>query len=214
MRSRTKRVMRWTSSSPARNGLAERLTSRVTGFFHELGHADSTVEVHVVAASTILAGAQGLVADGVPRGRIFLHAGLIRALSDEELDFVLAHEVAHIHCGHNVATATLAATRAIFDSHAQRDSGLRFVLTLWDVWRVLRASHGDLPPSAALTRSQELAADALAVKVTGKPDVARAALSKLVGGNLDAPSHEWEVFDRKLRLPVFSMRERLARLTP
>ncbi|MBW4697775.1 MAG: M56 family metallopeptidase [Aphanocapsa lilacina HA4352-LM1] len=83
---------------------------------------------------------------GVLRPRIYLSSWLVERLSAVEIEQVLAHELAHIARSDNlialVATALMGATA--------------FLPTSWQAVR-------------ALLRERELAADELAVAVTGKP---------------------------------------------
>ena len=102
--------------------------------------------------------------------------------------------------------------RALIDGEARRDDDVKLLLLAWDVWKVIRAFQGHLPPTATTTRANELEADALAVWLTRDKEAAKSALLRIVGNDPDAPSHVWEVFGTTMPLPALSMRDRLAAL--
>ena len=64
-----------------------------------------------------------------------------------------------------------------------------------------------MPPNAETLRNQEYEADRVAVSITGDLTSATTCLSKLVGNNMNAPSHIWELFDKAV--PAMTMGERI-----
>jgi hypothetical protein len=68
-----------------------------------------------------------------------------------------------------------------------------------------------LPPNVLLLRDQEYEADAFAVRcITGDLSAAKTCLWKLSGGNLNGPSHEWELIG--IRLPAMTLQQRIDEL--
>ncbi len=68
-----------------------------------------------------------------------------------------------------------------------------------------------LPPNAETLREQEYEADKLAVlELTHDLGNAIACLTKLCNGDLDSPSHNWELFGNEV--PAMTMRQRIATL--
>jgi Zn-dependent protease with chaperone function len=185
----------------------EDLLARVNELTPRFGHSDSAIEVVVSPDLHLAATAQGLTLGGIPTGTITVSTGILRALTTEEIDFVLGHEITHIARNHLFGRGLLAAVRAVADALAVDEPGLQKMLVGYDIAKLVQLFTGELPMGAALTKDQETEADARAVFATGNPTAARSVLRKLAGQNLDGPSHLWEVFD--IELPVMSIRERL-----
>jgi len=177
-----------------------------------LGCSSAAVLVEVTFDGKLLAGAQGGNLNGHAVGRVIVDDYLLRLLPDEELEFVLAHEVAHIFRNHFASTLTTAVVREVVEDAAREDATIKAVLLAWDVWKVIRAVGGELSPAASTTRHNEFEADAYAVWLIGDKEIAKRSLLRLVGNDLDAPSHTWEVFGQTMPRPVLSMRERIAGL--
>jgi len=81
-------------------GLREDLQARLEKFLRALGARETIVELKVIGERRCLAGAQGMMISGVAVGRVFVSLGILSRLSREEIDFVLAHEAAHICLNH------------------------------------------------------------------------------------------------------------------
>jgi Zn-dependent protease with chaperone function len=186
------------------------LTAKVDQYLRRLGC--TTPAVVVMVTTDGLATAAGITMFGVSFGQISVSKSLLATLSadPEALDFVLAHEVAHIWESHLVAKGAFAIARAMLDQEAKTDPVLLTMLAAWDVAKVVLFAGGNLPIDAALTKEQELDADALAARLVGSVDAGHRALLTLVGGNRSAPSHTWEVF--QTAAPVMTVGERLAAL--
>lgn len=188
------------------------LTSRCESLLHRLGCSRAAIVVEITSDGKLLAGALGLNLNGFAIGRVIIDDRLLKALPYDELEFVLAHEVSHIFRNHLADSLTAAAVRALIEGEACKDDDVKLLLLAWDVWKVIRALQGHLPPTAATTRANELEADALAVWLTRDKAAARRSLLRIVGNDPDAPSHVWEVFGTTMPLPALSMRDRLAAL--
>jgi hypothetical protein len=185
------------------------LQARANHFLHLRGKRS---DVSVLLSEDV----EGAFADGHcvgdrAQGQIGFGTGLLEKLTPDEVDFVLAHEVVHIaenhvlphRVPHLVETLVLDIGPLIIPELA----ALRFP---WDVVRTGRfvAHHPD--SRERITEQQEYAADAGAVRLTGKLEPAVSALTKLVDGDLSAMSHGWIVFTAAL--PIMTMGERIAKL--
>ena len=188
------------------------LITRCESLLHRLGCSRASIVVEITSDGKLIAGALGLNFNGVATGRVIIDDQLLKALPYDELEFVLAHEVSHIFRNHLADSLTAAMVRALIEGEARKDDRVKLLLLGWDVWKVIRASQGHLPPTAATTRANELEADALAVWLTRDKETAKRFLLRIVGDNPDAPSHVWEVFGTTMPLPALSMRDRLAAL--
>ena len=188
----------------------EQFQNRVSQLFMLLGCQQPFVDVEYLEEDSILASAVGVTVLSYPFGKIRVARKLLELLTDAEIEFVLAHEVAHIHLNHVVSTASFAVARELANEVAKHDAQWKTIIKLWDSFMLLRYGKGTLPPSAVVTKKQELDADTWAVFLTGNKLTACSALLKLVGNNPNAPSHTWEVFDKPL--PVMTIRERMAAL--
>jgi len=143
----------------------------------------------------------------VPVGQILVSDSLIRKLSENELKFVLAHEVVHIDQSHLPVKILLELPKKIIDELG-KISPLAFHFSiLWDIIKLVFRFFGGLPPEAAITKQQELQADIWAIYLTRDKTAAINCLKKLVNNDLDEPSHLWEVFN--VKLPIMTMRERI-----
>lgn len=168
----------------------------------------SAVMVEVTTDGRPDARALGTTVFNLPIGKITVSTGLLLALTPDEREFVLAHEIAHIVRNHILATGSLVAMRALVEFHAKSEPAFQFLLIAYDALKVGVAASGNLPLDGAILKAQEEEADLYAVAtLTGKPAAARSALTKLVKGDLSAPSHTWEAFT--VKLPAMTVGERL-----
>jgi Zn-dependent protease with chaperone function len=126
---------------------------------------------------------------------------------DNEVKFILAHEVAHIFKNHLVGTVfwylieQLAKGARNENYYSVEFAKIIFMLT----------SPDSLPPNALLLRDQEYEADEIAVRyITGNLNGAIACLTKLSGGNLNGPSHTWELVG--FNVPAMTLQERIDQL--
>jgi Zn-dependent protease with chaperone function len=199
-----------------KNGFKRTLTSRerlqrsVNQFFARLNCRLSYVTVEISTENSVLATALGVTFKTVSFGKIKIAQKLLDILTEAEVDVVLAHEVSHIHLNHLLGTGFFVVARELAKNAARSDPQWKYLLTAWDINKALTYWGGDLPPFAAVTKEQELDADASAVFLTDNKIAAHSALRKLVGNNLGTPSHTWEVFDTAI--PVMTISERLSAL--
>ena len=148
-----------------------------------------------------------------PIGRIEISNELIENLTIDELKFVIAHEATHIIENHLIFNAEKIYyfIKTILDEISKNYPVALFFKLLLDVKEIRDVFRhnllGELPLRAEITKEQEIQADIAAIKVTGNKEAAISCLKKLVGGDLNAPSHFWEGLD--VKVPVMTMRERI-----
>lgn len=123
---------------------------------------------------------------------VVVSAGLLAALSDEELEAVLAHEVGHLANGDSrVLGAALAPVLAADEWIEAEPNRLGDYVWNWLFGALkLYAQFG----VAVLSRGREWCADAAAAELTGSPAALASALRKL-DAERDAPEtdlREWE----------------------
>ena len=126
---------------------------RAKAFYREAGILSpriSHLRTHSFPAQERLAALHGL---GAPV--LVVSDGLVEALDDEELEGVLSHELAHIYLGGNMRMVWIWIARGL-----QAFNPVSLVLF------------------RELTEAREAACDALAAKLTGKPEVLARALLK------------------------------------
>jgi Luciferase-like monooxygenase len=71
-------------------------------------------------------------------------------------------------------------------------------------------SRDYLPPNASSLRNNEYEADAIGVSITRDLRSAISCLRRLSGNNLDAPLHQWELFDSPI--PAMALGEKIHQL--
>jgi heat shock protein HtpX len=121
--------------------------------------------------------------------RLFLTAGLLELLDVDELEAVVAHELAHLAHRDAVVMTIVGGPGAIFAGSVllvrkKELSAVLGVLIALPVGAVTRVA------TAALSRYRELAADASAVAITGKPMALASALRKVSGTLQAIPSRD------------------------
>ena len=127
--------------------------------------------------------------------------------TDNEIKFILAHEVAHIFNNHLVGTLFWYLIEQL--AKGARNENYYHVELVKIVFRI--TSPDSLPPNVLLLRDQEYEADAFAVRyITRDLPAATSCLRKLSGGNLNRSSHEWELIG--FNLPAMTFRERIDEL--
>jgi heat shock protein HtpX len=113
---------------------------------------------------------------------VVVTTGLYNRLEDDELDAVLAHELAHIANG-DAAVMTLASVpRSIGAAIVGQESGSAFYLWffIWPLGLVPLAFGALL--TLAMSRYREYAADRGSSLITGRPETLMSALTKLGDG--------------------------------
>lgn len=131
---------------------------------------------------------------------------LSKGFTDSEIRFIIAHECAHIFNNHVIARLFWDILEQTFKGEKKENHQLVEFIKAGFV--LLSQSH--LPPNAETLRDQEYEADKIAVSITGDLQSAISCLSKLVGNNMNASSHTWELFDTNV--PVMTMGQRIETL--
>ena len=139
--------------------------------------------------------AESYALGGRSNGTIIVTRGLVSALSDDELEAVLAHEISHLANGDSrimnlVLVPMLVAERVGSDEPPTRNLLVRQPLAylahlgLWALLTVVTAVQGLCCQFgiATLSRGRELAADRGAAELTGSPGALVSALETLADG--------------------------------
>jgi len=178
-------------------------------FFNDLGNDTALVVVEIFDNQKTLAEAKGFKFPifNVPFGQIRVSSSLLDSLSEDEIKFVLAHEVVHIDQNHLPIGILAKLPEAIIEDLGKNESNAKVLSTVLKLVKLYIHSQGDLPPDVAITKQQELQADFWAIWLTKNKTSAITCLRKLVNNNLNTYSHIWEVFD--VKLPIMTMRERI-----
>lgn len=188
------------------NGIANRI-------MHRLGA--NIVFIFLRPTKQVIAGATGGRIDNVPlfqnagkvvAGIIYIDRARLRGFSHEEIEFIFTHECVHIYMNHSITTFFWKWLEKSLkgDNNENYDliEAAKVVLSLM--------SPDHLPPNAITLRDQEFEADSIAVRTTGDLRSAVSCLTKLCGGNLNGPSHVWELFD--IPMPAMTMQQRTVEL--
>jgi Zn-dependent protease with chaperone function len=147
-------------------------------------------------------------------GTIYIHEPSMLSYTDEEVTFILAHELSHIIGNHSInkimwnvieqlsVLGISVFSKTSYDTSKTIVEIVRLMITL--------LSPNLLSPDATQLRDDEYNADYSAVQITKDPNSAFTCLQKLSGGNLAKPSHTWELFD--VEVPAMSFNERIIKL--
>lgn len=128
---------------------------------------------------------------------------LNKAFTDSEIRFILAHECSHIFYNHIISTLFWNLLEKTLKG--ENSENYKLIEVVKGLLALLSKSH--LPPNAETLRNQEYEADRVAISITGDLASAVSCLSKLVGNNMNAPSHTWELFGKIV--PTMTMGERI-----
>lgn len=140
-------------------------------------------------------------------GAIHLNRRLLHLLDDDELELVLAHELAHVLHGDvavmAAATGASATMLAAADAtlHLRRDPyGAVAAAVLFPIaWSIGWASR---LLSLSLSRAREFAADATAAQLTGRPAALAATLLRLSDALGDAPQRDLRLAEGRSALGI------------
>lgn len=139
-------------------------------------------------------------------GIIYVNEKILKKFTNSEIQFIIAHECAHIFHNHAIASMfwNLLEDAVKGDNNEHFDSVeiIKLLLAL--------SSQSKLPPNAETLRNQEYEADRVAVNITGDLMSALSCLTKLAGNNMNSPSHTWELFNNTV--PAMTMGERISTL--
>ena len=133
------------------------------------------------------------------RSVVCVTLGLLRRLDDDELEAVLAHEIAHVKNG-DTAVLTLAGFPAtlglVMLSLSARSFGWKafflgyLFLPIYLAVFAVPLLVASLPGTVVLSRYREYAADRGAVALTGNPAALARALGELHGATVDPPERD------------------------
>jgi len=145
-----------------------------------------------------------------PIGGIFVSESLVRMLTQEELEFVVLHEMGHIMKNHVVGSSfiwlmkswiidTIADTFEISKQEARKN------LELLKALYVLFSGKKTIEEESKARL--ELEADNFAVMVQNQKEPAMSTLLKLSKGNIRVPTHV--TFDGSFPFPIITYEERI-----
>lgn len=130
----------------------------------------------------------GLLFAKVPIGLVFVSESFCNALSQEELEFVVLHELGHIVKSHSIANFIVALGKEFVTDllasnlELPREQALGIIALLKWFFPGARIEEG-------ITAQKELQADEYAVTLQRKKEPAISVLQKLARENIRAPSH-------------------------
>jgi len=130
----------------------------------------------------------GLVFANLPIGVVFVSESYCNTLPEEELEFVVLHELGHVVKSHSVASFFVALGKEfVIDLLADnleipRRQALAIIALVKWIFPGARIEEG-------ITAEKELEADRYAVMLQRKKEPAISVLQKLARGNIKAPSH-------------------------
>jgi Zn-dependent protease with chaperone function len=123
---------------------------------------------------------------------------------EKEIQFILAHEIAHIYKNHSLNTLMWNIIERILKN---LDYNSPIIVETFKGFLAL-LSPNNLPPNAEDLKNNEYEADLIALNyITGDLRSAISCLQKLSNGDLNSPSHTWELFN--LDLPAMTLKQRI-----
>ncbi len=145
-----------------------------------------------------------------PIGAIFIGEKLSKALTEDELEFVILHEMGHIMKNHYVSTSFVWLMKSwiidiIADGFEVSKKKAKEYLGLLKAFYVLLSRKKTIEEEAKARL--ELEADQYAVMVQTKKEPAISTLTKLSKGNIRAPTHV--TIDGRFPFPVITYKERI-----
>ena len=124
--------------------------------------------------------------------------------TEKEVQFILAHEIAHIYKNHSINTLMWNIIEQILKN---LDYNAPIIVEIFKGFLAL-LSPNNLPPNAEDLKNNEYEADLIALNyITGDLRNAISCLQKLSNGDLNSPSHTWELFN--LNLPSMTLKQRI-----
>ena len=159
--------------------------------------------------TSLIAGAFGINSTIWPintKGIILINLDYLyqQQFTEKEVQFILAHEIAHIYKNHSLNTLMWNIIERIL-KNLDYDAPL-IVETFKGFLALL--SPNNLPPNAEDLKNNEYEADLIALNyVTGDLRNAISCLQKLSNGDPNSPSHTWELFN--LNLPSMTLKQRI-----
>jgi Zn-dependent protease with chaperone function len=159
--------------------------------------------------TSLIAGAFGINSTIWPintKGIILINLDYLyqQQFTEKEVQFILAHEIAHIYKNHSLNTLMWNIIERIL-KNLDYDAPL-IVETFKGFLALL--SPNNLPPNAEDLKNNEYEADLIALNyVTGDLRSAISCLQKLSNSDPNSPSHTWELFN--LNLPAMTLKQRI-----
>ena len=124
--------------------------------------------------------------------------------TEKEIQFILAHEIAHIYKNHSLNTLMWNIIERILKN---LDYNAPIIVETFKGFLAL-LSPNNLPPNAEDLKNNEYEADLIALNyITGDLRSAISCLQKLCNGDLNSPSYNWELFN--LDLPAMTLKQRI-----
>ncbi len=124
--------------------------------------------------------------------------------TEKEVQFILAHEIAHIYKNHSINTLMWNIIEQILKN---LDYNAPIIVDTFKGFLEL-LSPNNLPPNAEDLKNNEYEADLIALNyITGDLRNAISCLQKLSNGDLNSPSHTWELYN--LNLPAMTLKQRI-----
>ena len=124
--------------------------------------------------------------------------------TEKEVQFILAHEIAHIYKNHSINTLMWNIIEQILKN---LDYNAPIIVETFKGFLAL-LSPNNLPPNAEDLKNNEYEADLIALNyITGDLRNAISCLQKLSNGDLNSPSHTWELLN--LNLPAMTLKQRI-----
>jgi len=127
-----------------------------------------------------------------------------RQFTEKEVQFIIAHETAHIYKNHSLNTLMWNIIERLL---VNLDYNSPLIVETFKGFLSL-LSPNNLPPNAEDLKNNEYEADLIALNyVTGDLRNAISCLQKLSNGDQNSPSHTWELFN--LDLPAMTLKHRI-----
>ncbi|GAG91469.1 unnamed protein product [marine sediment metagenome] len=149
-----------------------------------------------------LAYSWGLLLFGKYYGRIFISKDIaknIPNLLEDELDFIIAHELSHILCDHSSVRLISELPDLILNIIPYFNNKIQIFTKIAkvgiDLFNFNTILSGDLPHKEKLRSIQELEADQLAIHLTRNKEAAISCLEKLSNEKLWCGTHFSKVFN-------------------
>lgn len=189
-----------------------RLQTMINSYFQRIGY-----QQHLVGGYTFKekkedspAFCLGFQIFNLPLGLIFVSEGLSKILKEDELEFVVLHEMGHIMKNHFVSTSFVWLMKSwivdiIADGFEVSKQKAREYLDWLKAFYVLLSGKRTMEEEAKAR--VELEADQYAVTFQGKKDPAISTLLKLSKGNIRAPTHV--TLDGRFPFPITTYEERI-----
>jgi Zn-dependent protease with chaperone function len=159
--------------------------------------------------NSLIAGAFGINSSIWPintKGIVLINFDYLsqQQFTEKEVQFILAHEIAHIYKNHSINTLMWNIIEQILKN---LDYNAPIIVDTFKGFLEL-LSPNNLPPNAEDLKNNEYEADLIALNyITGDLRNAISCLQKLSNGDLNSPSHTWELYN--LNLPAMTLKQRI-----